>query len=102
MRRRGGRRGRCWAGPKREERCDGCKKAFGERHDRLLNLGASFTGSSLRSDEGSWRLADALGIRQSPGDFTERGVPLEPELPGPDLDAPSLLGRAGLRPPPAV
>src|SRR4051812_21909222 len=47
-------------------------------------------------------LADALRIRQSPSEFTERGVALEPELPGSDPHAPSLLGRAGLRHPPAI
>ena len=31
-----------------------------------------------------------------------RGPPLEPELPGPDPDAPPILGRAGLRDPPAL
>src|SRR5690348_13388797 len=48
------------------------------------------------------RIACPRHFRQSREHANERGASLEPELPGPDPHAPSLLGRAGLRDPAAI
>src|SRR3954451_4435769 len=78
-----------------------------------IRRSSDFSINSILSQTGfAWgRTGDKLNVylpRASPSAKaatlieTATGRPLEPKLPGPDLDAPSLLGSAGLRHPPAV
>src|SRR4051812_17523843 len=90
-------------GAEREHCREGREEAFDERHDELLTSGASLKGSSLPFDEAAPGACPSSIHQPKPTQpFSDRGIRFEPELPGPDLDAPSLLGRARLRYSPAL